>query len=162
MVSISSVAALIRTEARLHSDTALPDLHESKETGCMFHCTRLEFLDEILKYGLVPIRPLDRIIDGQRCSPLVRILRDAVFVSEQKFKWMHWAQGLPNGDVVPGAIITLNVDGLEKIRDPSENHDGDWAVLERILPDRFLQIAVSSSGDPCNFKEFTRRPNNGP
>ena len=164
MVPIRRVAVPTGTEAIIHSDTALPDFRESKETSSMHHCTRLEFLDEILKDGLVPLRPLNKIIDGQ--LTLIMPIVKAVFISEEPFEWMHWAQCLPDGEYAPGALITLDVDGLEKIQDPVGCNDGDWAVLERISPDRFLRIATSTMEDPSSFKpykiESTRGPNHGP
>ena len=125
-------------------------LRSYREVQCMYHCTRLEFLNEILEEGLVPIRSTAKIIDGKVDSPPTRM--KAVFVSKYPFKWMHWAQGLPNGDYARGAIITLNIDGLKKVKDLSENHDGDWAVLEPITSDRFLQVAISMSDNPTDFK----------
>jgi len=154
MESIHRVAVPTGTEIRIHSDTDLPDRQESKEIQCLYHCTRLEFLDEILKRGLVPLQPLDKLLG----IPMFKF--KAVFLSETPFEWMHYAQILPDANYAPGAMITINATGLQKI--PCENHDGDWAVLERINPDRFLQIAVSTSEDPCNFKEFIRRPDHGP
>jgi hypothetical protein len=117
-----------------------------------YHCTRAEFLNEILEYGLQPIRPLSRLIDGQTYKPEHSL--PAVFVSTVPFKWMHWSQIMPDDSYCRGAMITLNGEGLRMVPDPSPNHDGDFAILEPITPDRFMEIVISKIDNPCNFEEF--------
>lgn len=119
----------------------------------MYHCTKVEFIQAILELGLQPIRPISRLIGGDYLTPKYR--PSAVFVSEYPFKWMHWAQALPNGKYVPGALLTVNIKGLKKIPDPNDNYKGDWAILESIQPNRILKCIISNNETPTDFKEIS-------
>lgn len=119
----------------------------------MYHCTRKEFLDEILEHGLRPIKPLVKAFEGSYRVPKETVT--AVFVSDKPYRWMNWAQGQPDDTLLPGAMITIDVTGLKKIPDPSqygETRIGDYAVLEEIPKERFLGIVVSSEAEPCSFE----------
>jgi hypothetical protein len=94
----------------------------------MYHCTRCEFLAEILEHGLEPIRPVSRRIEDKYSTPPDN-QPCAVYVSEAKFKWMHWSQVDGNGKYNAGALIKLDVEGLRMIREALHLKSGFRASL---------------------------------
>lgn len=116
----------------------------------MYHCTRREFLTEILKFGLEPIRPISRKVKDCVYKPQGKIIR-AVFLSTNKFRWMHWATILPDDRSAAGAIFTIDVSGLEVVPDPNGEKGVDFCCLEPIRPERFKEVFFSSDKKPNSF-----------
>jgi len=113
----------------------------------MYHCTRKENLEGIMKKGLLPCKPI-RISDAV----------EGVYLSKYPFDWMHY---VTEETSVAGAMITVDVDGLDIEKDKGIN-TGDldahpaFVSREKIPPSRFVRVVVSSDDNPSAFEEYKR------
>ena len=112
--------------------------------GTMYHCTKRENLQGILKNGLIPKKPtgITNAIEG-------------VYLSIVPFDWMHYTT---KETTEPGCHIEVNVIGLELIYDNGvvelEDYEHHPAFIYKgvIPPERFVNISVSTKKNPCKFR----------
>jgi len=119
----------------------------------LYHCTRLDKVDTILKEGLkvnTPLSPVNKRVYNKK----------GVYLSTEMFGWMYWAT---DDHTHRGAVITINVEGLELIEDSDllviSEADGevknrnlmDYICPNDIEPERI--IAVSREQDDNSFVE---------
>lgn len=103
----------------------------------MYHCTQFSFLKSIIEKGLVPKKPYDYPSQPK-----------GVYLSISPFEWMHRAT---LGDIARGAMLLVNIKGLELFDDCGEIKDRNYKVhrgfyvKETIHPNRFMEIMVEDS-----------------
>lgn len=110
-------------------------MSQKKPPKILYHCTLHQNLKEILKKGLIP-----KIPEKFGTQP------KGVYFSISPFEWMHYAT---LGDLARGAMITVNVKGLELFEDNGEviSRSGmqpsrGFYVKETIPPRRFVEVVI--------------------
>lgn len=106
----------------------------------MYHCTLRKNLEGILKDGLSPRKP-----------DLIRNAIRGVYLSENPFDWMHTAT---DGTTKAGAMIEVNVEGLELVKDQNIKAGSCFAFCGYIQPERFVNICVSTDEKPYRFEQI--------
>jgi len=101
----------------------------------MYHCTLRKNLKGILKDGLSPRKP-----------DLIRNAVKGVYLSENPFDWMHTA-------TKAGAMIEVDVEGLELVKDQNIKAGVCFAFRGYIRPERFVNICVSTDEKPYQFEQ---------
>ena len=108
--------------------------------------TKRKYLNKIFKEGIKPI------------VPNVPLKPKGVYLSEEKFEWMHFAT---NNSTEAGAILTINVENLdlwkrltivEKLG--KDTLAIEWICDKAIKPDRITEVEVSTDRMPCKFKRM--------
>jgi len=97
-------------------------------------------LEDILKDGLLPRKP-----------DLIRNAVKGVYLSENPFDWMHTAT---DGTTKAGAMIEVDVEGLELVKDQNIKAGVCFAYLGCIQPERFVNICVSTDEKPYQFEQM--------
>ena len=106
----------------------------------MYHCTLRKNLEGILKDGLSPRKP-----------DLIRNAIKGVYLSENPFDWMHTAT---DGTTKAGAMIEVNVEGLELVKDQNIKAGVCFAFRGYIRPERFVNICISTDEKPYQFEQM--------
>ncbi len=110
----------------------------------MYHCTKRTNLPAILEHGLRPNKPHQ-----------IRDAKSGVYLSLKPFDWMHF---VTDDTQIAGAMITVDVKGLELL--PDEGVITEWerypafVHLKPIYRNRFIRIVVSTDEKPWEFKEL--------
>lgn len=103
----------------------------------LYHCTLKENLENILKDGILPHKP-----------KLIRNAINGVYLSKNPFDWMHTAT---DNTTKAGAMIEVNVEGLELVKDENIKKGSCFAYCGCIMPERFIHICVSTNEKPYRF-----------
>lgn len=101
----------------------------------LYHCTRANLLNKIIKEGLVPAIPFQR-----------KNKKKAIYLSKQPFKWMWNATSF---GTTKGALLEIDITNLELKKDKHDDprdkkikSEGDYICLKRIEPKRIKKILV--------------------
>jgi hypothetical protein len=107
----------------------------------LYHCTQLKNVDDIIRNGLKTKIPLQRENKPK-----------GIYLSTYKFNWMWNTQ---RSGFYKGAVIEVNVDGLDLIEDFHEDDQDliynsrslgqDYICLEDITPDRIMSILIEKN-----------------
>jgi len=112
----------------------------------MYHCTKRENLENILKNGLLPHKPegITNSING-------------VYLSTNPFDWMHY---VTRKTTKAGLMIAVDVTGLELMFDDGidaetwKRHPA-FVYPGNISPSRFIRISVSTDKKPAFFDDIS-------
>jgi len=111
----------------------------------LFHCTKRKNLRKIFKHGLKPSMPekITKSIEG-------------VYLSKLPFDWMHY---VTNETTVAGAMIEIDVEGLELEKDNgicpySWEHHPAYFYTATISVERFVSISISTDEKPYSFEKI--------
>ncbi len=122
----------------------------------LWHCTRLGYLDLILKNGIKAKIPQQR---GYKPK--------GIYLSEYQFNWMWNTQ---RQGKFKGAILRINIKGLELVKDyhidkedtkyNSKRIGKDFICLSNIEPERIKEVLIETEPNifqPINLQEV--KPN---
>lgn len=109
-----------------------------------YHCTKRENLENILKEGLIPEKPIG-----------VSNAKKGIYLSDAPFDWMYWAteQGR-----VAGAMLEIDTTDLCLNEDINEfegkQYGKKYFCEEKIPVEHIVCVAVSTNEKPMQFKEL--------
>ena len=114
----------------------------------LYHCTTIKALSNILKNGIMPLKPLQR-------NKII-----GVYLSQQHFKWA-FNVGLNRFGMAHLEIDTVGLklikDYHNDARDSNIDSVGDYICLEKIESKRIKKIFISSDEEPNSFKRIYKK-----
>jgi len=105
----------------------------------LYHCTKRRYIHSIIKKGLLP--KATHHFPGEN---------PGVYLSKKPFDWIDM---VTNKGQEAGAMIHVNVDGLQLIIDNKVLGENiAYISRETITPERFTQISISTKENPNHFE----------